>query len=126
MPLMKIFYQLFDPDLLKSEPDEWGFVDHCRNPTSIGYATTLTPAVIQQAYERNINLIVSHHDSWDFMLEERRISLNLLEKYQISHLWCHMPLDRADFGTASALLTSIGCKIIGSPDFSRDMFVIMR
>jgi putative NIF3 family GTP cyclohydrolase 1 type 2 len=113
MLLNRILYNFFDPDLLESEPDEWGFVDHCRNPASIGYATTLTPAVIRQAIEHGLDLIVSHHDSWDFMFEEQRVSRQLLGKHRISHIWCHLPLDRADFGTASALLTSIGCSIIG-------------
>jgi putative NIF3 family GTP cyclohydrolase 1 type 2 len=113
MSLNRILYNYFDPDLLVSEPDEWGCVDHCLNPASIGYATTLTPTVIQQAIELGIDLIVSHHDSWDFMFEERRVSHQLLGKHRISHIWCHLPLDRADFGTATALLTSIGCRIIG-------------
>jgi putative NIF3 family GTP cyclohydrolase 1 type 2 len=48
------------------------------------------------------------------MFEEREVTFHLLEKHQISHVWCHMPLDRVDFGTASALLTSIGCNIVAS------------
>lgn len=114
MPLKKLLYQIMDPVLMDSEPDEWGIVNHCPNPTSIGYATTLTPAVILQAVEGDIDLLVTHHDSWDFMFEERDVSIHLLEKHRISHVWCHMPLDRADFGVASALLTSIGCKIVGT------------
>ena len=114
MPLKEMLYQIMDPDLLDSEPDEWGFVNHCPNPTSIGYATTLTPVVIIQAVEVELDLLVTHHDSWDFMFEEREVSLKLLEKHRISQVWCHLPLDRAEFGTASALLTSIGCQIVGT------------
>jgi putative NIF3 family GTP cyclohydrolase 1 type 2 len=112
MSLKKILYTIFDPNLLDSEPDEWGVVNHCPNPNAIGYATTLTPSVIRQSVAVDIDLLVTHHDSWDFMFEEREVSLHLLEKHQISHVWSHIPLDCADFGTASALLTSIGCKIV--------------
>ena len=56
-----ILYQVFDPNLLESMPEEWGFVDHCPHPTAIGYATTLTPSVIQQAFNVGINLLVTHH-----------------------------------------------------------------
>lgn len=80
----------------------------------IGFATTLTPAIIKQAIAQNINLLVTHHDVWDFMLEERNISLELLNQYNISHVWCHAPLDAADFGTAAALLATLDCKLIGT------------
>ncbi len=114
MQLEMIIYKIFDSTLLTSQPDEWGYIEYRHNLTSIGYATTLTTAVIHQAIDHNIDLIVSHHDCWDFMYEERRDSLDLLEKYQISHIWCHMPLDRADFGTAASLLSSMGCEVIGT------------
>lgn len=110
----KLLHRIIDPQLLDSRPDEWGIVIHCRKPDAIGFATTLTPAIIQQAIARDVNLLVTHHDVWDFMLEERRISLELLAQHNISHVWCHAPLDAADFGTAAALLATIDCKVIGT------------
>jgi putative NIF3 family GTP cyclohydrolase 1 type 2 len=109
----KLLHQIFDPNILESLPGEWGIVIHCPEPQSIGFATTLTPAIIQQASAKGINLLVTHHDSWDFMLEERQACLDLLAQHQISHIWCHAPLDAADFGTSATLLAMTGCKLVG-------------
>jgi putative NIF3 family GTP cyclohydrolase 1 type 2 len=108
----KLLYNFFDPKLLDSLPGEWGIVIYCPNPQSIGFATTLTPAVIRQAIAKDIDLLVTHHDSWDFMLEERHTSIELLAQHQISHVWCHAPLDVVDFGTAATLLTITGCQVV--------------
>lgn len=110
----KLLHSIFNPNILDAHPDEWGIVIHCPNPDAIGFATTLTPSVIKQAIAQNINLLVTHHDVWDFMLEERQISLELLNQHNISHVWCHTPLDAADFGTAAALLSTLDCKLIGT------------
>ena len=109
----RILYNIFEPELLNSLPDQWGIVSHCPDPQSIAYATTLTPAVIKQAAARNIDLLVTHHDSWDFMREEQHASFELLEQHKISHIWCHTPLDRVDFGTAASLLSITGCQLTG-------------
>jgi putative NIF3 family GTP cyclohydrolase 1 type 2 len=108
----KLLHTIFDPELLDTHPDEWGIVIHCPKPDMIGFATTLTLAIIQQAVAENINLLVTHHDAWDFMLEERRICLDLLAQHKISHIWCHAPLDAADFGTTAAVLAFMDCKLI--------------
>jgi putative NIF3 family GTP cyclohydrolase 1 type 2 len=108
----KTLYTIFDPNLLDALPDEWGVVIHDPAPQSLGYATTLTPDVIQQAAQQGIHLLVTHHDAWEFMREERTACLELLEQHQISHVWCHAPLDRADFGMAASLLELAGCRIV--------------
>ena len=82
----KILQHIFDPHLLDATPDEWGIVMHCPNPQSIGFATTLTPAVIRQAIARDIQLLVTHHDAWDFMLEEQQTAFELLAQHHISHI----------------------------------------
>lgn len=107
-----ILRTIFDTTLLEALPDEWGVVTHHPDPQSIGYATTLTHDVIRQAEERGIQLLVTHHNAWEFMREERAACQALLEQYQISHIWCHAPLDRVDFGTAAALLNLTGCKMV--------------
>jgi putative NIF3 family GTP cyclohydrolase 1 type 2 len=109
-----LLHTIFDPKLLDSFPDEWGIIIHCPDPGSIGYATTLTPAVIRQAAGRNIDLLVTHHDAWNFMLEEKQMSVELLAQNQISHVWCHAPLDAADFGTTASLLKLIGCRMVAT------------
>ena len=108
----RFLYNFFDTNLLDSLPDEWGIVIHCPDPRSIGFATTLTPTLIRQAIAKDIDLLVTHHDSWDFMLEERQKSIELLAQHHISHIWCHSPLDAADFGTSATLLTMAGCQVI--------------
>ena len=110
----RLLYGIFDPDVLDAQLDEWGMRIHCREPDALGYATTLTPAIIGQAKANQLDLLVTHHDAWDFLLEERSTSLELLEQYQISHVWCHAPLDAADFGTSAALLAALGCKPVGT------------
>jgi putative NIF3 family GTP cyclohydrolase 1 type 2 len=114
----KLLYAIFDPTLLDSLPDEWDVVIHNSDPQSLGFATTLTPALIRQAFAKDIDLLVTHHDVWDFMLEERQVSLDLLAQHQISHIWCHAPLDAAPFGTAAALLTLTGCQLLDT--FAQD------
>ena len=103
----KLLHRIFDPKILDAQSDEWGIVIHCLEPDVIGFATTLTPAVIRQAINQNINLLVTHHDVWDFMLDERSISLELLNQHKISHVWCHAPLDAAEFGTTASLLATL-------------------
>lgn len=109
-----LLHGIFDPDILEAHSDEWGIAIHCLKPDLIGFATTLTPAIVRQASARKINLLVTHHDAWDFMLEERQISHELLASHKISHVWCHAPLDAADFGTVAALLDIFDCKGIGT------------
>jgi putative NIF3 family GTP cyclohydrolase 1 type 2 len=108
----QILHNLLDPGFLEAHPDEWGVTLHHPKPDTLGFATTLTPAVIRQAAARKIDLLVTHHDAWEFMLEERQACLDLLAKSRISHIWCHAPLDAADFGTAAALLDLFGCRLI--------------
>jgi len=103
-----------DPDLLETCPEEWGIVLHCPAPKGIGFATTLTPAIIHQAISKGLDLLVTHHDAWEFMLDECSESHELLAQHKISHIWCHQPLDRCDYGPAAALLSMIGCEVIGN------------
>ena len=108
----RLLHNIIDPKVLDSLPDEWGIIIHCANPRKVGFATTLTPAIIRQAVDKDIDLLVTHHDAWEFMLEERLTSIELLAQHQISHIWCHTPLDVVNFGTAATLLTITGCKVI--------------
>jgi putative NIF3 family GTP cyclohydrolase 1 type 2 len=114
MEIQALFAQIMGAEILESNPDEWGILDHCPSPHALGYATTLTPAVIHQAVASQIDLLVTHHDAWDFMREERTQTLELLEAHRISHIWCHAPLDKADFGTSAAMLALLDCKNVAS------------
>ena len=100
---------LFTRELLVAHPDEWGIAEYCDHPVSIGYATTITPDTIKTAVDRDVDVIVTHHDAWEFMFEQREEVRALLRKNGLTHIWAHLPLDLADFGTSAMLLSEIGC-----------------
>ena len=90
---------LFSKKFLDEHLDEWGIVEHCDHPTSLGYSTTITPRTIYEAVDRSVDVIVTHHDAWKFMFEQRDEVCGLLQDKGLTHIWAHLPLDLADFGT---------------------------
>lgn len=106
---------LFSKRVLDEHPDEWGIVEHCGQPTSLGYSTTITPRTIYEAVDRRVDVIATHHDAWKFMLEQRDAVHGLLQDKGLTHIWAHLPLDLADFGTSSTLLAKIGCRHVYKP-----------
>ncbi|WP_028551503.1 Nif3-like dinuclear metal center hexameric protein [Paenibacillus sp. UNC451MF] len=89
--------------------EEYAFYEY--GPKSIhrvGYATNITPEIVRQAADLNIDRILTHHDAWHFiygMQEECHVQL---KKHCIHHFFIHLPLDYADFGTCSSLFNAIG------------------
>ncbi|MBE1445213.1 Nif3-like dinuclear metal center hexameric protein [Paenibacillus sp. OAS669] len=73
----------------------------------IGYATNMTPDIIRQAVDRKVDLILTHHDAWDFMYGMKEECHQLLRHYGIHHFFVHLPLDYADFGTCPSLMRAI-------------------
>jgi putative NIF3 family GTP cyclohydrolase 1 type 2 len=73
----------------------------------IGYATNITPDIIRQATENKVDLILTHHDAWDFIFGMKEECHRLLKQFQISHYFVHLPLDYADFGTCNSLFHSL-------------------
>ncbi len=108
----KALEQLFTAELLNAHKKEWGVEAHCPTPQSIGYATTVSPEAVERAVELGVDLIVAHHDAWDFMFEYRERVYKLLRKHKLTLVWAHLPLDRADFGTSATLLEKMGCQEI--------------
>lgn len=107
--IREILDDLFGRELLDAHPDEWGIGDYCDEPSAVGYATTITPEAIRAAVGMNVDLIVTHHDAWDFMFEQRDEVQSLLKENGLTHVWAHLPLDLADFGTSATLLSELGC-----------------
>ncbi len=107
--IREILDGLFGRELLDAHRDEWGIADHCGHPSAVGYATTITPETIRSAVDSNVDLIVTHHDAWDFMFEQRVEVQTLLRENGLTHVWAHLPLDLADFGTSATLLSELGC-----------------
>lgn len=108
----KALEELFTAELLNAHGKEWGVESYCPAPRSIGYATTVSPEAVERAVELGVDVIVTHHDAWDFMFEYRERVYELLRKNETTLVWAHLPLDRADFGTSAMLLKKMGCQEI--------------
>lgn len=74
----------------------------------IGYATNLTPEVIKLATKQKVDLILTHHDAWEFIYGLKDECRRFLEEYGISHYYNHLPLDDCEFGTNSSLALELG------------------
>ena len=79
----------------------------------VGYATNLTPETVALASEQCVDLIITHHDAWDFIFGMKDICAEVLERAGIAHLFAHLPLDAADFGTANAFASVLGARAKG-------------
>lgn len=59
---------LFNRSKLDSNPNEWGFFNEQEKEIKrIGYSTNITPKIIEQAKINHIDLLLTHHDSWEFV-----------------------------------------------------------
>jgi len=45
-----------------------------------------------------VDLILTHHDAWDFIYRFKEAWEKKLKEENISHFWVHGPLDYVDFG----------------------------
>lgn len=95
------------------ENDEYGY---CNFSTAhykkLGCATNITPEIVLQAAEKNVDLIVTHHDAWDFVYGMKERCVELLKEHNIAHFYIHLPLDYAEFGTCNSLLRLLGASNI--------------
>lgn len=102
---------LFDDSKLNPFRDEWDFSTHGSGEVSkVGYATNLTPEVVELAIENRVDLIMTHHDAWDFLHGMKEHCTNRMQEHGISHCFFHLPLDDADFGTNVTLASRLGLK----------------
>ncbi|WP_246187667.1 Nif3-like dinuclear metal center hexameric protein [Ornithinibacillus caprae] len=86
----------------------FGFTYKSNNEIStVGYSTNLSIEIIEQAIESNVDLIITHHDAWDFIHGLRNACKNKLKENNISHFWVHGPLDFVDFGSCTSLMKVI-------------------
>lgn len=91
------------------EDDEYGFCNFTlNNYKKIGYATNISPEVIVQAADKNVQLIITHHDAWPFIFGMKEKCKELLSQYNIAHFFVHLPLDYIGFGTCNSLLKLLG------------------
>ncbi|WP_405098630.1 Nif3-like dinuclear metal center hexameric protein [Oceanobacillus sp. FSL H7-0719] len=100
---------LFNQELLEEFEDDYGFTYTSNSSIStIGYATNLSIETIEKAAENDVDLMITHHDAWDFIYGLREECIKKLEEYNISHFWIHGPLDFIEFGTCTSLMNVIG------------------
>lgn len=101
--------QLFGAELLREFDDDYGFTNKSNAAISkIGYSTNLSIEVIEKAAEEQVDLLITHHDAWDFIFGLREACVEKLKHYNISHFWIHGPLDYIDFGTSTSLMNVVG------------------
>lgn len=101
---------LFNDNLLSGDfEDDYGFTATSNNNIlKIGYSTNLSLDIIEQAAKNNVDLILTHHDAWDFIYGLRDECVKKLNEYNVSHFWIHGPLDYVKFGTCTSLMKVIG------------------
>ncbi len=104
-----IINELFPKELLEEFHDDYGFT-YTSNKIikKIGFSTNLSVEVIEQAKAAQVDLVITHHDAWDFIYGLKEECIKRLKTYEISHFWIHGPLDYIDFGTCTSLMNRIG------------------
>jgi dinuclear metal center YbgI/SA1388 family protein len=93
--------------------EESGITVNCsRVIQKVGYCTNLTLATIEEARNHNVDLIITHHDAWEFIYGLREACSEKLQEYGIGHYYNHLPLDDCNFGTNDSLIEKLNLKII--------------
>ncbi|WP_107838285.1 Nif3-like dinuclear metal center hexameric protein [Metasolibacillus meyeri] len=100
---------LFGEELLTQIEHEYGFTNKTDDEIrKIGYATNLSLETIEEAKKHDVDLMVTHHDAWDFIYGLKEACIEKLKEYDISHFWIHAPLDYVEFGTCTSLMNVLG------------------
>ena len=72
----------------------------------------LTLDTIEEAIKNKVDLIITHHDAWDFIFGLKNACREKLLENNISHYFNHLPLDDCDFGTNNSLVEKLGLQIV--------------
>ena len=78
----------------------------------IGYCTNLTLDTVEEGRKNNVDLIITHHDAWEFIFGLKDACKEKLSEYNISHYFNHLPLDDCDFGTNNSLVEKLDLQIM--------------
>jgi putative NIF3 family GTP cyclohydrolase 1 type 2 len=104
----------FDPEKVAKFPEEMGLLDYCETGVdTVGYCANLTPDTIEVAHGAGCQLILTHHDAWDFIFGLKDECINRLKEYGMAAGYVHGLLDDADFGTSATLLRLMGARETG-------------
>lgn len=102
---------LFEQEKLNAKPEEWGFNNETdEDIKKLAFAVNLTPETVSGAARENAQILITHHDAWDFVYGMKEECLKLLRNNNIAHAFFHAPLDDADFGTSASLAKAMGIK----------------
>jgi dinuclear metal center YbgI/SA1388 family protein len=125
--LIDFILEMFDQEKLSRASGEYGFfIPVEREVQKIGYATNLTPDVVNFAANNGIDLIITHHDAWDFIYGMKESCTQLMTKYKIAHFFTHLPLDDAEFGTNVSFLKNLNISIVDKTTLENDVFYCGR
>ncbi|EIT87067.1 SMS protein [Fictibacillus macauensis ZFHKF-1] len=112
---------LFPQQLLEDFTGDYGFTSKKNDCIStIGYCTNLSLEVMEQAAANNVDLLITHHDAWDFLYGLQEACVAKLEAYNISHFWIHGPLDMIEFGTCTSLMNELGLSVVRYSTYDDD------
>lgn len=101
------------------DKNEYGFTNiGAEEIYKVGYCTNLTAETAKEAAKQKVDLLVTHHDAWEWMTGMKEEVLSILKQNQISHFYIHLPLDDADFGNNTSILERLGFRVIDK--FSND------
>lgn len=101
------------------DKDEYGFTNiGAEEIYKIGYCTNLTVETAKEAVKQKVNLLITHHDAWEWMTGMKEVVLKILKQSEISHFYIHLPLDDADFGNNTSILERLGFRVVDK--FSND------
>jgi dinuclear metal center YbgI/SA1388 family protein len=99
--------------------NEYGFTNIGNNNVwKLGYCTNLTIETAQEAAKNKVDLLVTHHDAWEWMSGIKKEATEILKQSNITHFFIHTPLDDAEFGNNTSILKKLGFKVIDK--FSND------
>ena len=99
--------------------NEYGFTNIGKEEIfKIGYCTNLTIETAEKAAKNSIDLLITHHDAWEWMTGMKEEVLSILEQSNITHYFSHLPLDDAEFGNNTSILERLGFEVTGK--FSKD------
>ena len=73
----------------------------------LGYGVNLTLETIEEARIHGVDMMLTHHDTWDEIYGLKEACIEKLAEYGISHYYNHLPLDDCSFGTNDSLLKKL-------------------
>ncbi|MBM7692161.1 putative NIF3 family GTP cyclohydrolase 1 type 2 [Peribacillus deserti] len=83
-----IITKLFNRELLEEFQDDYGFTNESNICISkIGYCTNLSIDTIEKAAENKVDLMITHHDAWDFIYGLREQCIKKLKEILVIFLY---------------------------------------